>query len=513
MPARKKKARSRRRPAARKSVRKKSAAAAKPPSTLSIAVTLPSPKHGVGPTKFAARMTASLAEEFKPDPTVRSSALAELQRLGFKVTSQGRMTISVRGSRSLFERTFGTKLSAFVQRREMADDEAFFFPAKGAPWKPHSGLAAVIDDAYIQWPHIYMTDLFKSTEPSPIPPRVDYHHLRVAGDLNWLLNVDKVHRQGTTGRGVRVAMIDSGFAHKSHPHFGRRGYRTTTVLAPGATDVDKDGSSHGTGESANLLAVAPDVEFIGVKLDNERGGKGASVHEGFLEAIQHNPHVISVSIGFDMCPSDLSGRRTSNQHLTELPNSLKALEAEIQAAVADGTVVVFSAGNGHVAFPGMMPDVISAGGAFVDDKGALKASDYASGFVSKIYAGRVVPDFCGLVGMQPHADYIMLPVQAKSRQDGRGHDKTADDDGWGVFSGTSAAAPQIAGICALLLQKSPGLSPADVKSVLSRTAVDVTTGNANPLSNEDKGGEKAKVGPDAATGTGLIDAFEAWKLV
>ena len=48
-------------------------------------------------------------------------------------------------------------------------------------------------------------------------------------------------------------------------------------------------------------------------------------------------------------------------------------------------------------------------------------------------------------------------------------DGTAVDDGWGVFSGTSAAAPQLAGVCALLLAKNQSLTPADVKAVLRRS--------------------------------------------
>src|SRR5439155_1528860 len=124
--------------------------------------------------------------------------------------------------------------------------------------------------------------------------------------------------------------------------------------------------------------------------------------EGFQTALTHNPQVISISMGYDL--------RDAAGHLFALPNSLAALEAEVQSAVAAGIVVVFSAGNGHFSFPGMMPDVISAGGTFADQDGSSQASDYASAFQSKIYSGRNVPDFCGLVGLLPRAAYIMLPL-------------------------------------------------------------------------------------------------------
>ncbi len=123
-------------------------------------------------------------------------------------------------------------------------------------------------------------------------------------------------------------------------------------------------------------------------------------------SLRHSPEAISVSLGYDLSAPD-PGRR----HLASLPNGLVALQAEIQAAVRSRIVVVFSAGNGHVSFPGMMPEVISAGGAFVDEDGGVRASDCASAFASRIYPARDVPDFCGLVGLAAdHADCVMLPI-------------------------------------------------------------------------------------------------------
>ena len=418
------------------------------------------------------------------------------------------MSISMRGKRQDFERLFGTTLSPVsltpLSGTRISSDSVYY-PPDGAKWNPAPDIATLIDDAYIQWPHIYLNRRFESPATA-LPPQVDYHHLRVPGDLNIVLNADRVHRQGTTGRGVRVAMIDSGFNHR-HPYFVERGYNTSTVLAPGATNVDRDRNGHGTGESANLLAVAPDVTFVGVKLDNDNDpAAGASMLEGFQEAMTHDPQVISVSLGYDLA-------KPRRKHMGALPNSLKALEAEIQAAVASGVVMVFAAGNGHVAFPGMMPDVLAAGGVFVAANGDMLASDYASAFESQIYPGRRVPDFCGLVGLARNgASYIMLPIEPGCEIDIKGNDGTAPNDGWGVFSGTSAAAPQLAGVCALLLEKSPSLTPAEIRAVLRRTSRDVVTGTNNDASSEGAP-IAAGVGHDGATGTGLVDAFEAWRQV
>ena len=63
----------------------------------------------------------------------------------------------------------------------------------------------------------------------------------------------------------------------------------------------------------------------------------------------------------------------------------------------------------------------------------------------------------------------------------------------------------MAGICALLRQVDPGLTPAAVRDLLTRTAIDVTVGNASPST----GAPAAAPGFDLATGFGLADATAA----
>lgn len=480
--------------------------------TVRVAITLPGAGMPRGPVSFSGPITGDTLDRMRPDQSHFERTKAHLAKLGFEVTGAGRFSITARCSRKVYEEVFRTALTRYrlpftAGQRQQAN--AFYFPGENAAWNPEAELASLIDDAYIQWPHIYMNSRFPGPT-SALPPSVGYHHLRVPGDVTMLLNADLAHRDGVTGKGVRVAMIDSGFA-QGHAYFKERGYQTRTVLAPGATDADLDRDGHGTAESANLLAMAPDVEFTGIKLDNETfPANGATILEGLQTAMEHRPQVISVSLGYDMCPIDESGRRTSNMHLTSLPNSLKALEVEIKAIAENGTILVFSAGNGHVAFPGMMPEVISAGGVYVAQDGAMQASDYASAFTSKIYPGRAVPDACGLVGLASNkAHYIMLPLQPNCETDRKNADGTAKNDGWAVISGTSAAAPQIAGAIALMLQKNPRLSAADIKTVFDQTSQDVVDGTASPESNEDNGGIPAGPGRDGATGPGLIDVAAA----
>jgi len=105
----------------------------------------------------------------------------------------------------------------------------------------------------------------------------------------------------------------------------------------------------------------------------------------------------------------------------------------------------------------------------------------------------------------------MLPVQPHDCLDGvlagsvyPNGDETNADDGWAAFSGTSAAAPQLAGTAALIKQACPHLTPASIKDILRRTARDVTAGTCHSRFNH-----PATPGPDLATGDGVVDAYKA----
>jgi subtilisin family serine protease len=331
--------------------------------------------------------------------------------------------------------------------------------------------------------------------PSMFPPLKKYWHLDVPAGVSLGCNADKAHRSGISGRGIRVAMVDSG--HFKHPFFTARGYRVApVVLGPGAANPTKDESGHGTGESANIFSVAPDVELLPVKI-NFVNSIGA-----FNAAVGLQPNIITCSWGSDKRPP------------SPLSAADLALAAAIASAVASGITVIFSAGNGHHGFPGQHPDVISAGGVFLDVDESLRASDYASSFLSHVYPGRRCPDLCGLVGMKPKAAYIMLPLEPNDDIDkgnaGGVHpngDETANNDGWAAFSGTSAAAPQLAGAAALVKEACSKLTPAQIKDVLVKGARDVTTGKTNTATAD--GGNTAVAGPDLATGTGLVDAHKS----
>jgi hypothetical protein len=436
---------------------------------------------------------AETAVSFTSEPDLVLNAAARLRSVGFEVLQLSPITINIAGPPALFEQVFNTSLTTEerpvfkeAQRRDTATFvECLDTELPGLIDTSGSQLEDVLEGVALEEPRYF--------HQNPFPPTVAYWHLDVPGDVSLGTNADRAHRAGLTGRGVKVVMCDSGWFR--HPFFVARGYRSSpVVLGPAAINPNDDEVGHGTAESANAFAVAPDIDFTMVKLNfvNTVGAFNAAVGLG--------PHIISCSWG--------SSRQTG-----PLTAADAALAAAIALAVANGMIVVFSAGNGSWGFPGQHPDVISAGGSFMNPDGTFTASNYASGFSSNIYPGRVVPDVCGLVGMLPRAAYIMLPLQPGDQIDvdlatsgaWPNGDNTARNDGWAAISGTSAAAPQLAGVCALVKQACMRLTPAEVRDILRNTARDVTTGTCNPST----GGNAAGPGVDLATGFGLVDAQRA----
>ncbi|MDY6936949.1 MAG: S8 family serine peptidase [Cyanobacteriota bacterium] len=448
-------------------------------------------------------VTSQNVTRFYADPHALSSAVDRLHAEGFEVLDIGTMSISIAASPNVYERSLNPRFT-IVERPvikelgiqttatfiDAADTEQF-----GKIDTSRTNWADVLDGIAINEPVYY----FQRNTPSAFPPPTSTKYLQVPDDIACGLNANLVHQDGITGNGVKVVMVDTGLY--AHPFFKQHNYRINVVLAPGSTDPDRDAKSHGTGEAANVLAVAPEAELTMVKADVALNGRFRNVNSiaAFKTAVALRPDIISCSWG-----ADVRGHQLSAYDL--------ALAGVVADAVRRGIIVIFSAGNGHWGFPAQHPDTIAAGGVYMHleepHKGQLEASNYSSGFISQIYRGRRVPDVCGLVGQLPHGAYIMLPVAPGSQGDRRHSslgDGTSPTDGWATFSGTSAAAPQLAGICALMRQIDPGLSPARVKEILQQTARDVVRGACNTVA----GGHRSQAGLDLATGYGLADAYTA----
>lgn len=434
-------------------------------------------------------LSPSMAKHWAPDPDKAEAAIRSSMAMGLQVQKSSRNVVESSLERQQFQQFFQTGLkNSRIQHREYGErgrGTSEYLEPEAELTVPVE-LADTIAFAYVPTPPEFYA-------PTPIPPNPSVYHLRLS-DVANALGAKRCHRRNWTGRGVRVVMADSGFA--PHPFFDQGGYTLQRANTPSTTHPAIDESGHGTGECANVFAVAPDCNFTGVKHDDYSA-------EALETCLALSPQVMTHSWGWDVDRQSYAQLKLNNPNLY---NEMKDIEMIIADAIDNGISVVFSAGNGHLAFPGCLPGVISAGGVTVWQDGRLEASSYASSFRSMLYPGRRVPDFCGIVGQasnsQPLKGHIMLPVPHGAELEGENLPQKDSAKGWGIFSGTSAAAPQIAGVIALLYSIKPDLTPAQVRTVLSDTAQDVTAGSS---AHDDV----STVGADLATGAGLVDAFAA----
>lgn len=413
-------------------------------------------------------------------------AAQTLEREGFKVTGRSPLGLSIAGPSELVAKVFGTPLVRTA-----------YHPIEGPPARMQK-LQAVTHfepQAELVVPEP-LKDLVESARMAPKiifygtadAPALPYHHLDVPEDVARLIDAHAAHDHGFTGTGVRLCVIDSGF----HPHewYAAHGFAITLL---GTNTPDDDWYGHGTGITTNAMAVAPGAQFFGVKLMD------ISATAAFQLAQTASPNVITCSWG--VSPYD--------------PN----LRAEILNAIAGGATVCFAVGNGGpVGWPGSMPEVVSVGGVYIDEHGAMQASSYAS-------SGAVVPPgsppgtpaqqfphLSGLTGMAPMGIYIAIPTQDGSSCDAtfyaggaafpNGDQTPSGADGWLAASGTSSACPQVAGVAALILQANPTFTPAQVRTALEQCCRDVTVGAS-------ASGQAAGPGTDPATGVGLVSGFIA----
>ena len=271
--------------------------------------------------------------------------------------------------------------------------------------------------------------------------------------------------QGQTGRGVVVAVLDTGLT-PSFPQF---------ATGPGAwfdpydqhrTPSDEDARGHGTEVAEIVAAMAPDVRVMAARVFSDGGRSTTSaVHRVFEWVLDPdgNPKT-------DDAPSVINGSWDDGEPgrcETEFDSDLAALRAA-------GIVPVFAAGNnGPAAATGASPASAPSAVAV----GSVSESDAVSPF-----SGRG-PSPCG------RAVYPTLAAYGEGISiDGPG--------GSTIVSGTSFAAPQVTGAVALLAGMFPGVTPNAIVDALVRGARDVGT-----------------PGADGDTGAGILNVAQAAALL
>lgn len=146
---------------------------------------------------------------------------------------------------------------------------------------------------------------------------------------------------GRTGRGVRVAVVDSGI-HDTHPHVqGISGGRAFGLAGESSDDfVDRLG--HGTAVAAAIRDHAPNVELLAVKVfDGTLATSGRALVEAIRWSAAERVSLINLSLG-----------TTNGDHEA-------ALVAAVEDASLRGSIVVAAAPQeGRRWLPGALEGVI-----------------------------------------------------------------------------------------------------------------------------------------------------------
>ena len=279
-----------------------------------------------------------------------------------------------------------------------------------------------------------------------------------------------------TGKGVGVAVIDTGIAGQMKDFEEVGASRTSRVVAsavtnPHATNA-RDTYGHGT-HVAGIIAgngteryrsdklqnryigVAPEADLISVKVSDDLGN--ATV----LDVIYGLQFVVDNKAAYNIRVVNLSLESTT-------PGSYKTdpLNAAVESAWLKGLVVVAASGNRGTAedavsyAPGNDPYVISVGG--LDDQMSQADGDDSRATWSSrgvTQDGFAKPDIHApgariVSTLAPNSAFATMCV-------------TCIVQGEMIRAGgTSMAAPMVSGAAALLLQKFPNLTPDQVKGVL-----------------------------------------------
>jgi serine protease AprX len=279
-----------------------------------------------------------------------------------------------------------------------------------------------------------------------------------------------VWQQGIRGNGILVAVVDTGI-DTTHPDLDDLDDNPSTNDPKVVGWIDYvnfysspyDDHGHGThvsgtisGTGANGIntGVAPGTKLIGAKVfDYSGSGWTSDVIAAFEWAVDNNARIISYSGG---------GGHTDS------------FTATIDNVVAAGVTPVVAAGNS-----GPYSSSINCPG---DEFNSVAVGATDSSDIIAYFSSRGPVTLYGETYIKP--DVSAPGVSVTSTVPGGGYESD--------WSGTSMATPHVSGTVALMLERNPALTPAQIKQKLENTAVDL-----------------GSAGKDNDYGSGRIDASKA----
>ncbi|MBW4613855.1 MAG: S8 family serine peptidase [Desmonostoc vinosum HA7617-LM4] len=277
------------------------------------------------------------------------------------------------------------------------------------------------------------------------------------GGNNWgadQIKAAEVWAKGYTGKGITVAVVDSG-VDRNHPDLSANIWKNTKEIFGNGKDDDGNGyvddiygwnfhdnnnnildkNGHGTHvagtiagvkNSFGVTGIAYSAKIMPVKvLGDDKVGDDTAVASGIRYAVNNGANVINLS-------------------LTQQQPSIY-LESAIQYASSKGAIVVMSAGNRSSLKPDYPANYAKSWGLAV---GAVDQYGKMANFSNLAGSDLLAYVTSGGVNI-----YSTLPANK-----------------YGYLSGTSMATPHVAGAIALMLSANKSLTGAQVRQIITSTA-------------------------------------------
>lgn len=242
---------------------------------------------------------------------------------------------------------------------------------------------------------------------------VDYNHVDLVDNI-WV-NADEIANNGIDddGNGYVDDIRGWDFAYDDNSPMDRDGHGTHVAGTVAATGANR------------AIGVAPDATILPVQvLDDEGGGFLSDIADGIIYAVDNGADVINLSLGGDFS---------------------SVVRNAIRYAWEEGVAVIMASGNEYDFRPSFP---------------ARHATNWGIAVGAVDINRRTVP-FSNLAG--PNVlDYVVAP--------GVNIVSTTPDNGYEAFSGTSMAAPHVAGVAALLLSAVPTLTVNQLETLITDTA-------------------------------------------
>lgn len=313
---------------------------------------------------------------------------------------------------------------------------------------------------------------FVARAAEPVEPYNDpYAHLQHSAHA---LRLGQAHRWAT-GKGVKVAVVDTGI-DISHPDLKGRIALAQSFVDRGEQTFTSD--VHGTAVAGVLAAdannevgivgVAPQAELLALKACwPQRAGARDAVC---------NSYTLAKAVDFAIA----NKAQVVNLSLSGPDDPL--LARLLKAALAKGIAVVAAHaadGDGRRGFPASLDGVLGIAAL------GSPATAAPSGSAGPAAADLAAPAVDVLTTV-PHAAYDF-------------------------FSGSSVAAAQVSGVAALLLEKNPHITPAQIAALLKKSAqpVSPSRGSSGGSSGSNGSPTAARTAPPGSPTIGRVDACAA----